>query len=152
MLSEPYPKSGFSMWIIYALLASILWGLNYSLSERILNSISPVSLLALEMAAGGIFFSIIASFTNFKQDWKSLLTEPNLFWITLLEVVVVILASFFIVCSVRAKNATAAGIIELIYPLFIIFFSWVLFRENHVNASVISGGIFIFIGVLLISR
>lgn len=140
------------MWIVYALLAAILWGLNYSLSERILNSISPVSLLAMEMVIGGIFFAIISYFTTWKQDWQRLMTESNLFWITLAEILVVVLASFCIVISIRAKNATAAGIIELIYPLFIIFFSWVLFRENHVTASVIAGGIFIFIGVLLISR
>lgn len=140
------------MWIIYALLAAILWGLNYSLSERILNSISPVSLLAMEMVVGGIIFSTIAGFTTWKQDWQRLMVESNLFWITLAEIVVVVVASLCIVLSVRAKNATAAGIIELIYPLFIIFFSWVLFRENHVNSSVISGGIFICIGVLLISR
>lgn len=152
MISIPYPENGLPMWIIYALLAAILWGLNYSLSERILNSISPVTLLALEMTTGGILFAIVANFTSLKQDWKTLMVEPNLFWITLLEVIVVIIASFCIVVSVHAKNATAAGIIELIYPLFIILFSWLLFGENHVNTSVIVGGILIFIGVLLISR
>lgn len=140
------------MWIIYALLAAILWGFNYSLSERILNNLSPITLLAFEMAVGAVVFSIASYFTNLKEDWQNLITVPNLLWLTLLEILVLLLASVCIMVSIRAKNATAAGIIELMYPLFTIFFSWALFRENHVNSSVVSGGILIFFGVLLMSR
>ncbi len=140
------------MWIVYALFASILWGLNYSLNERILSSISTVTLLAIEMSAGAIIFSSLSYFSSFKQDWHTMLQEPNLFLLIAIEALVVALASLFIVISIQAKNATAAGIIELIYPLFTIFFSWFLFQKYHVNSSVIIGGFFIFIGVILISR
>lgn len=43
------------MWLTYAIIAAILWGFNYALAEKILQSISPVSLLALEMLFGAIF-------------------------------------------------------------------------------------------------
>lgn len=62
------------------------------------------------------------------------------------------MANLFIVYSIQVKDATAAGIVELIYPLFTILFTWLLFRENHITAPVILGGGLIFAGVLLISQ
>jgi len=139
------------MWLTYAIIAAILWGFNYALAEKILQSISPVSLLALEMLFGAIFFTIISYFTTMKKDFHLLLIDPNVRWLTIIEIIVVLLASFFIVASIHMKNATVAGIIELIYPLFTIFFTWFLFHELHVNLAVIIGGIFIFAGVVIIS-
>lgn len=139
------------MWLAYALLAAILWGLNYTLAEKILQSISPITLLAFEMLAGAIVFFIMSLGMNFKTDWGTLTTQPSLLWMTIVEVITVLSGSFFIVASIQAKNATVAGIIELIYPLFTILFTWVLFRENHVNIPVLLGGGFILLGVVIIS-
>jgi drug/metabolite transporter (DMT)-like permease len=139
------------MWIIYAIFAALLWGINYSLAEKILKSISPPTLLALEMLAGALVFSAISYFTTMKQDMGLLLTEPKILWLTITEIIVVMLASFFIVSSIQFKNATVAGILELIYPLFTILFTWLFFGQSHVNMSVIIGGLLIFIGVLIIS-
>lgn len=140
------------MWIVFALLAALLWGLNYSLAEKLLHSLSIFTLLALEMLLGAMVFSLLAGLGSFKKDWQTLSNEPNLLILTLIQVVVVSMASYLIALSVRAKNATAAGIIELIYPLFTIFFTWLLFRENHASSSVLIGGTLIFIGVLIISQ
>ena len=139
------------MWLSYAIFAAILWGFNYALAERILHSISPISLLALEMLAGAFFFSIISYFTTMKRDFHILATDSSVLWFTLAEIAVVILASYFIVSSIRFKNATVAGIVELIYPLFTILFTWFLFSESHLSLSVIIGGSLILIGVLIIS-
>lgn len=139
------------MWLTFAIIAAILWGFNYALAEKILYSISPVTLLALEMLCGAILFTIISYFTTMKKDFELIMTQPNIRWLVLAEIVVVLLASFFIVASIRLKNATVAGILELVYPLFTILFTWFLFHETHVNLPVIIGGILIFIGVLIIS-
>ncbi|STX44256.1 transport protein [Legionella donaldsonii] len=139
------------MWVIYALFAAILWGINYTLAEKILRSISTFTLLALEMLLGAIVFAALSYSTSMKKDLLVLQTEPKVLWLTLAEISVVLLASYFIATSIQVKNATVAGIIELIYPLFTILFTWLFFGENHVDTSVIIGGIFIFIGVLMIS-
>ena len=139
------------MWLTFALFAALLWGLNYALAEKVLYSIAPTTLLALEMLCGAVFFSIISYFTDLKKDLISLSNEPRLLWLTVAEVIIVLIASYFIVSSIRLKNATVAGIIELIYPLFTIFFTWFLFQENHLNWPVILGGCFIVCGVLIIS-
>ncbi|MBV9575345.1 MAG: DMT family transporter [Gammaproteobacteria bacterium] len=139
------------MWILYALLAAILWGLNYSLAEKILHSISPITLLSIEMFFGAILFFIISYFTHFKTDFHTLLTQTNILILTLVEVAVILLASYFIVKSINSKDATVAGIIEIIYPLFTVLFTWLLFGENHINLPVIIGGSLILVGVAIIS-
>lgn len=139
------------MWIVLAISAAILWGMNYSIAEKVLASISPITLLALEMALGALVFLTIGYFTSFKQDIHTLANHPSILWLTLANVVTLIAASFFINTSILYKNGTVAGIIEIIYPIFIILFTWLFFNENHVNTGVIIGGIFIFIGVIIVS-
>jgi drug/metabolite transporter (DMT)-like permease len=138
-------------WIIYAVLAAILWGLNYSLAEKLLQSISPITLLALEMLTGSIIFLVISYFMQLKSDLTILFTQPKLLWLTMTEIMVVLIASYFIVVSIHSKNATVAGIIELIYPLFTILFTWLLFNESHVNLPTLLGAMFILVGVIIIS-
>ncbi|MBX3709697.1 MAG: DMT family transporter [Gammaproteobacteria bacterium] len=139
------------MWLTFAILAAILWGLNYALAEKILQNISPVTLLALEMLVGAICFISISFFTDLKADLITLATQPKIRWLTIAEVLVVLIASYFIVISIHRKDATVAGIVELIYPLFIIFFTWLFFHENHLNIPVLIGGTLILIGVFVIS-
>ncbi|PWY56719.1 EamA family transporter [Legionella qingyii] len=138
------------MWFTFAILAAILWGFNYALAEKILNSISPITLLALEMIIGAILFSGISFFTTMKKDLQLLTTDSGLLLLTITEIAIVLIASYFIATSINLKNATIAGIVELTYPLFTIIFTWFLFNQIHVNFSVIIGGLLIFIGALVI--
>jgi len=139
------------MWIVYAVLAAVLWGLNYSVAERVLKDISPVTLLALEMLGGGILFLGLSFILNLKSDYINIFRSGSTFtWVTL-EVITVIIANFFIVYSIQAKNATVAGLVELMYPIFTIMFSWFLFKYYHVNLPVLVGGSLIMIGVTIIS-
>jgi drug/metabolite transporter (DMT)-like permease len=139
------------MWLVCALLAAVLWGLNYTLTEKILRYIAPTTLLAFEMLIGAICFLIISYFTNLKQDVTTLMSQSAILKITILEIIVVILANFLIVYSIHAKNATVAGIIEIIYPLFTILFTWLIFQESHLNIPVLLGGGLILLGVFIIS-
>lgn len=54
--------------------------------------------------------------------------------------------------SISGKNATLAGQIEISYPVFVALFAFVLFREIHVNTSVIVGGLMVSAGVALTIR
>ncbi|MCW8407712.1 DMT family transporter [Legionella sp. PATHC035] len=139
------------MWFTFAIFAAILWGFNYALAEKILNSISPITLLALEMTIGAVLFTCISFFTTMKRDVALLTTDSGLLLLTVAEIAIVLVASYFIATSISLKNATIAGIVELTYPIFTIIFTWFLFNQVHVNLSVIIGGLFIFIGILVIS-
>jgi drug/metabolite transporter (DMT)-like permease len=139
------------MWLTYAVSAAILWGLNYSLTERLVRSISPTTLLAFEMLIGAIGFFAISWFFDLKKDIAVIHTEPNLLFILIIEIIVVLSANLLIVYSIHAKDATVAGFVELIYPLFTILFTWLIFSENHVTLPVIIGGGLIMVGVYIIS-
>ncbi len=139
-----------SMWFIYAISAAILWGLNYSLSEKIGERISLITLVALEMLLGAVLIGLYAYFTTLKTDLVTLWANPSLMRLTLIELVVVMVASVAIVLSIQSKNATTAGLIELSYPLFTILFTWVLFHEHHLNLATVIGSILIGLGVICV--
>lgn len=139
------------MWLVCAIIAAILWGLNYAIAEKLLHSISPFTLLALEMTVGAIIFFIISYFVDFKTDLHAIMSQPKLMILAIVEILVVLIANLLIVYSIQLKNGTIAGIIELIYPLFTILFTWLLFQTNHVNFQVMIGGGLIAIGVIIIS-
>jgi len=139
------------MWLVCAISAAILWGLNYAVAEKILYSISPLTLLALEMLAGAVLFFIVSYFFDLKTDMNILSTQPSLVLLTVFEIIVVLAANLLIAYSIQLKDGTTVGIIELIYPLFTILFSWILFRTHHLSPSIIIGGALIIIGVFIIS-
>lgn len=140
------------MWLIYAVMGALIWGLDYTLSERIFKyKISPVTILALQMGIGAIIFAVIAYTTQLKTDIATLSQHKSVLWLVLSIIVTFNVGNLLIFLSIQAKNATLAGIIELCYPLFTILFTWLLFKENHTNLSVIIGGILIASGVIVIS-
>ncbi len=140
------------MWLIYAVLAAILWGLSYTLDEKVFQShISPLTLLACSMLIGGIIFLIFAYFSHLKTDTVILVQDRKVWWLTLSAIAAANLGTFFIALSIQAKNATLAAIIELFYPFFTILFAWLIFNENYLNTKVAIGGILMFLGAALIS-
>jgi len=140
------------MWLVYAISAAILWGLSYSLSEKILNSdISPITLLASQMLFGAVLFSSIGYATQLKADIATLEGNKYLLWLLLAELLIANIGNYFISLSIQAKNATLAGLIELCYPIFTVLFTYLLFKQNHFNMAVLIGGSLIFSGVLVIS-
>src|SRR4029077_12353880 len=102
------------MWIIYAILAAVIWGLNYTLDEKVLKSnISPYTLLACIGLVGGLIFLIIAYFSKLKTDITILSHDKTILWFLLATIVAANLGTLFIALSIQAKNATLAAIIEL---------------------------------------
>lgn len=135
------------MWLVCSVLASVLWGLNYALAERILTNISVTTLLAIEMFIGAIFFFVVSMCLNIKNDVAVLTSHPKMLYVLLLEVVVVLAANTLIAYSIQAKNATFAGLVELMYPLFTILFAWIIFKDNQLSMKLMLGGAFIIAGV-----
>lgn len=139
------------MWLIYALLASIMWGLSYSLAERVLQqAIAPFTLLAFQMFFGAVFYISLGLGSQLKTDLATLCANSSLRWLVLFATLVFSLGNLFIALSIRSKNATLAALIEVCYPIFTVLFTWFLFKVNHLTPGVIAGSILIFVGVLLI--
>ena len=61
-----------------------------------------------------------------------------------------VLASVLLFMSIENKNATLASLIEITYPVFVALFAFLIFRQMHLNISVIIGGVLIMAGAALI--
>ena len=136
------------MWIVYALLASLFWGLNYVLAERLFKAkVTPVTLVGIEMAFGAVVLLAYSYFAKLTHDIQVM--KDNL-WLSTACVLSMIVGNLLIATSIHEKNATLAGLIEISYPVFIVLFTLLLFGTNHMTPSVWVGGSLIFAGVGII--
>ncbi|MEW6330377.1 MAG: EamA family transporter [Pseudomonadota bacterium] len=136
-------------WYVTAIGAALVWGVHYPLVDHALKKLSLVSVLlltALPIVALGLFFhrTLAADYAV----WVTLDTGPKLRVLAL--ALTSLLGSVLLFLSIAGKNATLASLIEISYPVFVALFAWLLFREVHVNASVLVGGLLVFAGVALI--
>jgi drug/metabolite transporter (DMT)-like permease len=132
------------------LLASLVWGLEYALAERVLHRrISPAVLVGLQMCGGSILF-IIATLVRGKfSDVQTLMADRRLLGLTVMTVIAFACGNFLIASAIKTNNATAASLVEISYPLAVILFSWLLFRQVNLNIGTVLGGGFIVVGVVL---
>lgn len=139
------------MWLVYAVGASILWGLDYALTEKILKKISFPTLLSIELFFGFIsMLAISLVLGSYKTDFHTITNSKTLLYLVIGITLSFAFANTFIVLSIQGKNASIAGLIEIAYPLFIVLFSWLLFKENNLNLATWIGGGLVFVGVSVI--
>ena len=114
--------------IIQAFLATIGWGFVYAANQKLLQ-IYPFYLIIivesiLSLVIAGYFYMYPASWipnSVFEMTWN------GLWWLVGLAVVVFI-SRVFIVLSIMNCTANVASAIEATYPVFVVMFSYILFR------------------------
>ncbi len=136
-------------WYVTAIGAALVWGVHYPLVDHALKKLSLVSVLlltALPIVVLALFFhrTLAADYAV----WTTLDTGPRIRVLAL--ALTSLLGSVLLFLSIAGKNATLASLIEISYPVFVALFAWLLFREIHVNTSVIIGGLLVFAGVAMI--
>lgn len=142
------------LWLVYALGAAVIWGVNYAVSGRLLQrGMSPQTLFLIDLIFGVVAVSAVITVGG---RWSSTLLEvrqarPDILWL-LLAVAAATAAGLLIFLSIQAKNATLASLIEVTYPLFTAFFAWTLFRQSTINTATVIGALLIFTGVLIVAR
>lgn len=137
------------MWLTCALMASVLWGLNYVVSERLLKYLSPMTLLGIEMAIGAVIFLTCAR-GRIREEVTALYRAGQMGWMVP-ALVSVIVGNWLIATSIEGKDATLAALIEVSYPLWTVLFAWLLFGAWQAGWSVACGGLLIAAGVVVIS-
>jgi len=137
------------MWIVYALAASVIWGVSYAASGRVIaRGISPLVFFSCYALFGGItgFGALLATgkLSAMPQDLRNLQGD----WIWMVVAVVTSAAgALLIFLAIGEKNATLASLIEISYPFFVAIFAWLFFRETQFNLPTILGGVLIMLGV-----
>ncbi len=136
-------------WYLAALGAAIMWGIHYPLIGHALKYISLPSVLVisvLPLFVLGPFFvrPVLADLqTLMGLDWgiRALILAVSL---------TSLMGTVFLYLAIGGKSATLAAVIEISYPVFVALFTWLLFREAHINTSVVIGGALVFAGVVTI--
>jgi drug/metabolite transporter (DMT)-like permease len=62
----------------------------------------------------------------------------------------IVAANLLYIAMQLSPNPTIAALLDITYPLFIAIIAWFLYRENHLDWSVLVGGVLIFSGAMLI--
>ena len=135
--------------MIYAIIAAVLWGFDYAIAEKVYEKYSIYTSMSFGFLVG-LIISVIIGHDQIKSDVSSFGNDYHT-WLLLLNVVITNVAMIFIALSIKESNATIAGLIEISYPIFIVLFSYMLFGDSHVTNRTIIGGMFIFIGIIIIS-
>lgn len=140
------------IWLVYALLAAVFWGMNYSLIEQVLKRGISIPALIIADSLANIALAIGLGFAaqGFSADWQVIKKGGPDLKLFFAAVAVCAIANFFIFLSIKSRNATMAGMIEIAYPLFTAFFAWLFFREVQVNAGTLAGALLIITGVCCI--
>ncbi len=143
------------LWLLYALAAAVIWGINYAVSGRLLEKgLSPQALFFLDLVFGTVAVGLVLTFTG---KWPAAVTQVrglsmgDLGWL-LVALGASTAAGLLIFMSIGAKNATLASLIEVTYPIFTAFFAWMLFRQATLNTGTILGAALIFAGVLIVAQ
>jgi drug/metabolite transporter (DMT)-like permease len=136
-------------WFFLALLASALWGLSYTINGLVLNRLTVFQVLWLDSLFMFVCCSMFLVHTKQAFPVKSLLEDKNLAALCFVVMVIHVLASFSILSSIQAANASLAAAIEASYPIFTVFFGWLIFRKLDLSWVQYSGMAFILLGVVL---
>lgn len=136
-------------WYVSAVGAALVWGIHYPLLDHALKRLSLFTVLFLTvlpmLLAAPFYYSQLATDTGsfVRMSWAERLPILLIPFTSLAGAVLLFLA-------ISDKNATLASLIEISYPVFVVFFAWLLFRQVHLNASVLAGAALVFAGVALI--
>lgn len=136
-------------WYLAALGAAVVWGIHYPLIAHAMKHVSLPTVLVLSVlplfVLGPFFYRPVLA------DLHSL---GELGWGVRVPILVLsvtsLLGTVLLYIAVGGKNATLAAMIEISYPVFVALFSWLLFREMQINASVLAGALLVFAGVAII--
>ena len=134
----------------YAIGAAVTWGLVYALDQKILSGSSPLAYLFINSLLTAILLLpfLFLDGAPIKSIFHS---SGNILWLIVASVVLAALANFLIFSGIKILGANDASIIEIAYPFFVVFFSFIIFRATP-NVYFFLGGALIFIGSIIIIK
>ena len=136
-------------WYVTALGAALIWGVHYPLVDFALKRVSVFSVLLLTV------LPVLLLMPVFLRDVANDLDAVRVLPVRQQAMIAAIgltslLGAVLLYISIAGKNATLASLIEITYPVFVAFFAYLIFRQIHLNTSVIVGGLMVIAGAGLI--
>jgi len=132
-------------WYIAALAAAVTWGIYYPLVDMALKKISLFSVILLSMIP--VFLAMPFFLKTISNDIETVKALPSSEqWIIASIGLIGLFGEVMVYLAITGKNATLASLIEMTYPVFVVLFAYVFYRQMHVTASVLVGGLMILAG------
>lgn len=142
-------------WWTFSILAAVLWGLHFNLVVKVSSVLpkdiyTPLTIFIITSVSILLLLPIIHHkvLTNLVTLWHS--GNDIRVSVIVLIFTAIIAANLLYIAMQLSPNATVAALLDITYPLFIAIVAWLLYRENHLDWSVLLGGALIFSGALLI--
>ena len=132
-------------WYVAAFGAAVVWGIHYPLIDFALKRVSLMTVLLLT-AVPVLLLVPFYRHVLFADARTLAQLGTGERWTVLSVAVTSLVATVLLFVSIERKNATLAGLIEITYPIFIVFFAWLLFREVHLTWTSALGGLLIMAG------
>jgi drug/metabolite transporter (DMT)-like permease len=135
---------------LYPFLASITWGMIYSLDQRILQRVSPALVIFINTGIVMVAFLPVVLFE--KETMTQLLrVDKRSLFIIFVTAMLSIAANWFILKGIKDLDASMASMIEISYPIFVAIFSFLFFR-TVLSPAIILGGALILVGSMIVIR
>ena len=136
-------------WYLAALAAAVTWGIYYPLVDMALKRISLFSIILL--SAIPVLLAMPFFIKTVSDDLETVRALPvSEQWIFAALGLIGVFGEVMVYLAITGKNATLASLIEMTYPLFVVIFAYVFYRQMHVTPSVFVGGLMILSGAGLI--
>lgn len=142
-------------WWIYSIIAAVIWGLHFNLVVKVSNVLpkdiyTPLTIFVITSVSMLLVLPIVHQkmFANLVTLWHS----GNEIRISVIVLVftAIIAANLLYIAMQLSPNATVAALLDITYPVFIAIIAWLLYREDHLDWTVLVGGGLIFCGAALI--
>ena len=138
------------MRIIYSLIVAVTWGVEYALLDKLLISMPIIVLCLWCSLLNSLFFWIVFLLGKYHLDFKKYFQDSRTIWLFILVTILFLIGSAVILLAIKNKNATVASLIEISYPIFVVIFSYLIFRDSHLNTGTLFWWLFIIAGVVLV--
>jgi drug/metabolite transporter (DMT)-like permease len=137
-------------WWGYALFSAACWGIQYVLMETLFRRVDFAAAFSFLSLANGILVTAVLWIFYPKQNWWRLGESWSVIGLVLLYLIFGTGAYLFNALAINQKNATLASLLEISYPLFIILFTALFFREIHLDLVGMIGAVLILLGCVLV--
>jgi drug/metabolite transporter (DMT)-like permease len=141
-----------NLWAVLAIGASVMWGLAYAISEKVLRAGVHPSILMVSsaMVSFPLFVMLAMYLDQIKPSMAILVEQPKLIAIIILQALCIVVGGYMVFVAVNMKNATLVNLIEITYPLFTALFAYILLKEVQFNWWTLGGGLVVIAGLGII--
>ena len=135
--------------IIFAFGAAIAWGVVYTVDQKILTELSPLTLLFVHYVLTVIILTpFVFSQSNSLGSIQTMSSQTMALVAT--AVIFTIVANMFILNSIKLLGASTASIVEITYPLFVVLLTLGLYGTMP-NLYILVGGAIILAGSMIVT-